>query len=133
LAANSSFFAIFVVMIFSFFKTPKHQRFTYNPRYYNPEEEERQERLRKARGEQLQGDAGVKRINFKRQSADYQSSARQSNRNVVFLIFIISALFFLIFSDYISLQTAILVMALLIAWRTGVFSRLLARFKKLED
>lgn len=120
-------------MIFSFFKTPKHQRFNYNPRYYNPEEEERQERLRKARGEQLQGDAGVKRINFKRQSADYQSSARQSNRNVVFLIFIISALFFLIFSDYISLQTAILVMALLIAWRTGVFSRLLGRFKKSED
>jgi hypothetical protein len=33
------------------FKTPKHNRFQYNPRYYDPKQEELEERLRTARGE----------------------------------------------------------------------------------
>lgn len=33
----------------SFFKLPKYYVFTYKPRYYNPEEEERQERIRQAK------------------------------------------------------------------------------------
>lgn len=109
-------------MIVSFFKTPKHQRFNYVPRYYNPEEEERQERIRKARGEALTGDTSVKRIQFKRQMG-YQAAVKKSNLNVIFLIFFIAGLFFLIFNAVITLPTAVLLIALLIVWRTGMLAR----------
>jgi Flp pilus assembly protein TadB len=109
-------------MIVSFFKTPKHQRFNYTPRYYNPEEEERQERIRKASGEALTGDTSVKRIQFKRQMG-YQASVKKSNLNVIFLIFFIAGLFFLIFNAMISLPTAVVLIALLIVWRTGMLAR----------
>lgn len=109
-------------MIVSFFKTPKHQRFNYTPRYYNPEEEERQERIRKASGEALTGDTSIKRIQFKRQMG-YQAAVKKSNLNVIFLIFFIAGLFFLIFNAMISLPTAVLLIALLIVWRTGMLAR----------
>lgn len=109
-------------MIVSFFKTPKHQRFNYTPRYYNPEEEERQERIRKASGEALTGDTSVKRIQFKRQMG-YQAAVKKSNLNIIFLIFFIAGLFFLIFNAMISLSTAVLLIALLIVWRTGMLAR----------
>jgi Flp pilus assembly protein TadB len=115
-------------MIVSFFKTPKHQRFNYVPRYYNPEEEERQERLRKSLGETLTRDTSVKRIQFKRQMG-YQAAVKKSNLNVIFLIFFISGLFFLIFNALISLPTAILLIALLIVWRTGMLTRFFQFFK----
>jgi len=36
---------------FSFFKIPEHRRFEYNPRIWNPEKEEREERLRRIKEE----------------------------------------------------------------------------------
>jgi len=116
-------------MIVSFFKTPKHQRFNYTPRYYNPEEEERQERIRRARGEVLTGDTSVKRIQFKRQMG-YQAAVKKSNLNVIFLIFFISGLFFLIFNAVITLPTAVLLIALLILWRAGLLARFFQIFKR---
>ncbi|MFN3528859.1 MAG: hypothetical protein ACK417_02930 [Bacteroidia bacterium] len=109
-------------MIFSFFKTPKHQQFNYSPRYYNAEEEERRERLKRARGEAVTEGGPVKRVQFRRHSAGYEEAARKSNRNVIFLIFIITAMVLLIFSDYISLRTAVLALGLLVVWRTGLIS-----------
>ena len=116
-------------MIFSFFKTPRHQRFNYAPRYYNPEEEERNERLQKLRGEGGKEGAGVRKISFRRQHASYQEASKKSNRNIIFLIFLIASLFFLIFNAFISLQTAVVCLAALIAWRWGVFARLWARWR----
>lgn len=111
-------------MIVSFFKTPKHQRFNYTPRYYNPEEEARQDRLRKARGEELPADSSVKRIKFQRQMG-YQAAVKKSNLTIIFLIFFIATLFLLIFNQIISLQTAVLLLLLLMGWRMGVFNRFL--------
>lgn len=118
-------------MLFSFFKTPKHQSFNYVPRYYNPEEEARQERIRRAKGEAPLL-SSEKRINFKRQSG-YQEAARKSNRNIIFIIFIISAVLFLIFSDFISLQKAAAVLITLIAWRAGLFHRLGHLIRKTKE
>lgn len=116
-------------MIFSFFKTPRHQRFNYTPRYWNPEEEERQERYKQLRGEAGGGHGAGRKISFKRQHASYQEASKRSNRNIIFLIFLIASLFFLIFNALISLQTAVLCLAVLIAWRSGVFARLWSRLR----
>lgn len=116
-------------MIFSFFKTPRHQRFNYEPRYYNPEEEERAERLKKLRGEQSADMTGSRKISFRRQHASYQEASKKSNRNIVFLIFLIASLFFLIFNALISVQAAVICLAALIAWRSGVFTRFYERLR----
>ncbi len=121
--------AIFAEMIFSFFKTPRHQRFNYEPRYYNPEEEERVERLKKLRGEATAAAGGIRKISFRRQHPSYQEASKKSNRNIIFLIFLIASLFFLIFNALISIQAAVLCLAALIAWRSGVFSRLFGRLR----
>jgi len=120
-------------MIFSFFKTPRHQRFNYEPRYWNPEEEERKERLQKLRGEAPAGLGVGRKISFKRQHSSYQTASKKANQNIVFLIFLIAALFFLIFNALISLQTAVVCLASLVAWRSGVFGRLLARLRGGKD
>ncbi len=116
-------------MIFSFFKTPRHQRFNYEPRYYNPEEEERAERLKKLRGESSGEGTGGRKITFRRQHASYQEASKKSNRNIIFLVFLIASLFFLIFNALISIQVAVLCLAALIAWRSGVFTRLYQRLR----
>lgn len=116
-------------MIFSFFKTPRHQRFNYAPRYWNPEEEERQERYKKLRNEGDEAQGTARKISFRRQHASYQDVSKKANKNIIFLIFLIASLFFLIFNAMISLQTAILCLAGLIAWRSGVFGRLWSRLR----
>jgi len=116
-------------MIFSFFKTPRHQRFNYEPRYWNPEEEERAERLKKLRGEADGTTLGPRKISFRRQHPSYQEASKKSNRNIIFLIFLIASLVFLIFNAMISIQTAILCLAALIAWRSGVFTRFFERLR----
>jgi len=121
--------AIFAGMIFSFFKTPRHQRFNYEPRYWNPEEEERAERLKKLRGEADGTTLGPRKISFRRQHPSYQEASKKSNRNIIFLIFLIASLVFLIFNAMISIQTAILCLAALIAWRSGVFTRFFERLR----
>ncbi|MFK7810293.1 MAG: hypothetical protein AB8F74_20990 [Saprospiraceae bacterium] len=42
--------------LMSFFKRPQHQRFEYNPKYYNPKQEDLEARLRIARNAR-EGDA----------------------------------------------------------------------------
>lgn len=121
--------AIFASMIFSFFKTPRHQRFNYAPRYWNPEEEERQERLKKLRGEDAAGAGGGRKISFRRQHVSYQEASKKANKNIIFLIFLIASLFFLIFNALISLQTAVICLTALIAWRSGVFARFWGRLR----
>jgi hypothetical protein len=116
-------------MIFSFFKTPRHQRFNYAPRYWNPEEEERQERYKKLRGEGHAEGGASRKISFRRQHVSYQDASKKANKNIIFLIFLIASLFFLIFNAMISLQTAVLCLAALIAWRSGVFGRLWSRLR----
>lgn len=81
------------------------------------------------RGERGAGQGAGRKISFKRQHASYQEASKKSNRNIIFLIFLIASLFLLIFNAFISLQTAVVCLAALIAWRSGVFARLWARWR----
>ncbi|MCR9288665.1 MAG: hypothetical protein NXI23_14915 [Bacteroidetes bacterium] len=80
-----------------FFKTPKHQRFGYIPRYWNPEKEELLERVKRAKGAgQGDTDAIKSRIRggFKSRGGyvTNDSRARQTARSNMILVIVIFAL-----------------------------------------
>ena len=89
-----------------FFKTPKHQRFGYIPRYWNPEKEELMERVDRAK-RRGQGDTeAIKssiRGSFKTRGGYVanNSRARQTARSNMILVIVIFAL---IVVSYIALE-----------------------------
>lgn len=80
--------------IFSFFKTPKHQKFNYIPRYYDPQKERLNEIIRQAKGDGVSDTEAAKaRISgsFRRRSGGYQSSTKgfRSRSNILLLAIIV--------------------------------------------
>ena len=81
--------------LFSFFKTPKHQRFEYKPRHWNPEREDVEERVRLAQRKSESPEAMKSRISSglrrtynshsKRNSKDY----KRSNLRLLLIVAII--------------------------------------------
>lgn len=89
--------------IFRFLRTPKPQRFDYKPQYWDPEKEEREERIRQLKGEEdLSADAMKGRISrsFHGHSRGAGQMRHRTTRrsNVIFLAVFI---FLVIFTYYI--------------------------------
>ena len=92
--------------LLKFFKVPKHQRFGYIPRYWNPEKEELMNRVERAK-KRGQGDteaikAGI-RGSFKTRGGYVANNARarQTARSNMILIIVIFAL---IIVSYIAVE-----------------------------
>lgn len=95
------------------FKTPKHRKYDYIPRYYNPEKEELEARVKRAEIMQDDSIEGMKsRIAYKMKRAgntqDYESHRRKAlmKSNLILLALIIGLILFSIlgiasFSDEI--------------------------------
>ena len=82
--------------LFSFFKTPRHQRFEYKPRFYDPQKEKLEEILKNAKGESLTDTELAKsRISsaFRRRSTS-SSYAKQAMRRSNFLLLAIIVVLF---------------------------------------
>ena len=80
--------------LFSFFRTPKHQKFNYIPRYYNPQKERLQEILNDARGEgKSDAEIAKSRISnsFRRRTGSYRSPNQgfMSRSNILLLAIIV--------------------------------------------
>ncbi len=81
--------------LFSFFKTPRHQKFEYKPRYWNPEKEDLDKRIEMAKRENNDPNAMKSRIShgFRR---SYNSSSRKksnaSKKSTIRLLVIIGIL-----------------------------------------
>ena len=85
-----------------FFKLPKYNEFNYIPRYYNPEKEAREERLKKIKQELGQSDDINYVPNIKGKIRSYRRSAakekRVSNlRLLIIFIFLMLAFYYLVF------------------------------------
>lgn len=112
-------------MLFSFFKTRKNKQFDFQPRYYNPEQEERNARIKALRGESEEGD-GRKSISFRRPT-QLRAANQRSNRNVLVLVVLLGGMFYLLVLGYLDLTTSLLLMGGYLGWRLGVFQRLFGR------
>ncbi len=112
-------------MLFSFFKTRKNKQFEYTPRYYNPEAEEREARLKALRGEAATDGSG-KRISFRRQHST-RAANKTSNRNVLVLVVLLGGMFYLLVLGYLDVTTTLLLMGAYLGWRLGVFQRIFGR------
>ena len=81
------------------FRTPKHQKFIYHPRYYDPEKEELKERIRAAKGDQNSNlDQMKARIGqtYQKKHKSKQQISRQTIRKsniMVFVIFLVLLIF----------------------------------------
>ena len=87
--------------LFSFFKTPRHQKFEYKPRYWDPEKEELNRRIEAAKRENKDPDAIKSRISSgMRRHYKYgsRSNSRGSKKSTIRLFVIIG--FLLLFTYY---------------------------------
>ncbi len=112
-------------MLFSFFKTRKNRQFDFQPRYYNPEQEEKEARYKALRGETIEGE-GRKNISFRRPT-QLRAANQRSNRNVLVLVVLLGGMFYMLVQGYLDLTTALLLMGGYLGWRLGVFQRLFGR------
>ena len=94
--------------LFSFFKTPRHQKFKYIPRYYDPQKERLEEILANARGESKDEAELVKsRIaaSFRRRTGSHRSArsalVTRSNVLLVAIIIILFGLTYLLLTVYL--------------------------------
>ena len=104
---------------FTFVKTPKPRAFYHRPIYWNPEEEERKERLERVRkdlGERDENEpykASIKRGSFRRgrwekpdETPDMHTERRRSNVRlfvIVLVLLALAAVLYLTSSAYLSL------------------------------
>ena len=81
------------------FRTPKHQKFIYHPRYYDPEKEELKERIRAARGQQDNDLDKMKARIGQTYQKKYESKKQISRKTIrrsnimVFVIFLVLLIF----------------------------------------
>lgn len=93
--------------LFSFFKTPRHQRFEYKPRFYDPQKERLEEILKNAKGEGISDTELAKsRISsaFRRRGRghiDTKKSVRRSNYLLLAIIVILFALTYVLLTVYL--------------------------------
>ena len=82
--------------LFSFFKTPRHQRFEYKPRYYDPRKEKIDQIVKSARGESNSDTELAKtRISsaFRRRTKSHISTKQSMRKSNILLLAIIVILF----------------------------------------
>lgn len=91
---------------FSIFKLPnRHKRFEYMPRYYDPQKEELQEKINRAKKEAAIGDNGkfARDIKFKAEMAErwgnseYKSAAFRRNIRLIIILAVIIIAFYYLF------------------------------------
>lgn len=81
------------------FRTPKHQKFIYIPRYYDPEKEELKERIRAAKGQQDSELDNMKARIGQTYQKKYMSKKESSRKTIrksnimVFVIFLVLLIF----------------------------------------
>lgn len=86
-----------------FFKLPKYNEFNYIPRYYDPEKEARQERLKKLKQEKGEFDDSEYTPLIKGQMRRFHRSAKREKkvsnlRLLVILILLFLAFYYLLFN-----------------------------------
>jgi hypothetical protein len=93
--------------LFSFFKAPKHQKFKYVPRYYDPQKERLEEIIKNAKGEGS-GDTELIKSRISRNfqnrgsSQSYRSSiTRRSNMLLLVILIALFALAYLLLTVYL--------------------------------
>ena len=82
--------------LFSFFRTPKHQRFEYKPRFYDPQKEKLEQIIKQAKGEGVSDtDLAKSRISsaFKRRTKSHASTKEAMRKSNILLLAIIVILF----------------------------------------
>lgn len=82
--------------LFSFFKTPRHQKFKYVPRYYDPQKERLEEIIKNAKGEgSTDTDLVKSRISrsFKNRGSSQSYRSNSTRRSNMLLLVILIALF----------------------------------------
>ena len=91
-----------IMALFNFFKTPRHQKFEYKPRFWNPEKEDVEERVRLAKRVNNDPNAMKSRISSGLRRG-YKSSSRSnysaSKKSTLRLLVIIGVL--MLFSYYL--------------------------------
>jgi len=93
-------------MALNFFKVPKHQRFTYKPRHWDPKKEELDQRLKQIKNMQDRGVESSKarisgsfRQSFKGDHQYRKSQVRRSNMTLFFVIAILIFITYLFLRD----------------------------------
>jgi hypothetical protein len=98
--------------LFRFFRTPKHQQYDYIPRYWNPQKEELEERLKRI-DDMKNGDAEAIKARlsggFKRGGGGYQRGnaqfrrrqARRSNMTLLLVLVVLVFLSYLFINVYL--------------------------------
>ncbi|MBE9468351.1 MAG: hypothetical protein IMY72_08550 [Bacteroidetes bacterium] len=88
-----------------FFRLPKHEKFKYNPIYYNEEKVAQEQRIKRIKKElELEGEEGEKKAvsisnikgQFHRGSRLNSSEKRKSNLRVFVILIILIVLFYLL-------------------------------------
>lgn len=90
-------------MAISFIKLPKHKRFEYTPRYWDPEKEEREERVR-----QIKRDMGIevssnpthttiRRGSFRQRQKQKVKATKASNIRLLVILIVLFIIAYLIF------------------------------------
>jgi len=100
--------------LLNFFNTPKHQRYNYKPRFYDPKKEELEERMQKYKGKEGKNDVdavksrlskgfrkGAGGADFKITSQMRAAEAKRSNRMLVAVILILIALTYFALQVYV--------------------------------
>ncbi len=90
--------------LFNFLKLPKHQKFSYKPRHWDPEKEERDARLRLAKGNDAEAIKGRVSAGFRnRRSTGYLGTKenKRSNRRLLYVLIILIALTYIFLSKYL--------------------------------
>lgn len=83
---------------FSIFKQPRHQRFEYQPRYYDPVKEELDARVKQIKAEnQEEYSSEYRRLKISREFAQHRKSSvlnvqKQKSKSLVRLILIVASL-----------------------------------------
>ena len=98
----------------NFFKTPRHKKYAYQPRYWDPKKEALEERLQKFRGKDGQNDVeavkarlskgfrgGGGGMDFKVSSQMRAAEAKRSNRMLVAVIIILVVLTYFLLQNYV--------------------------------
>ncbi len=91
----------------SLFKIPKHKNFSYRPIYFDPEKEEREERVRRIKSEMgIKGEEdraykpGIIRGQMRGQFREYTKTKRQSNIRLIVILFVLFGLaYFLLYNN----------------------------------
>ena len=81
-----------------FFHLPKNKQFNYIPRYYNPEEEERHEKLRKLNGENQPGDS-IKGAFVTRRMQQRKTSKVSTIRAIIIIAILALIVYWLIYGQ----------------------------------